>query len=151
MRLLADIPDLDSQTLADTLEGMTDLREMLAELIRSALEDEAFSVGLSTRIADMKARAARFETQSRRKRHLALQAMTQAEIPKLVEADFTASVRQGAPVLELIAEDKIPAAYWKPQAPKLDKQGMLAALKSGTAIDGAGIAPPQTQLSIRTK
>ena len=47
-RFLADIPDLDEETLADTLEGITDLREMLAELIRSALEDEALASGLST-------------------------------------------------------------------------------------------------------
>ena len=55
-RILAEIPDLDAETLADTLEGITDLRKMLAEIIRSALEDEALAVGLSTRLNDMKAR-----------------------------------------------------------------------------------------------
>jgi hypothetical protein len=150
-RLLAEIPDLDSETLADTLEGITDLRQMLAEVVRSALEDEALVAGLSTRLSDMKGRLERFETRAERKRALALQAMREAEIAQLLEADFTASVRQGAPTLEVVAADKIPAAYWKPQPPKLDRLGLLAALKAGTAIDGAALTPPQSQLSIRTK
>src|SRR6476469_2532690 len=111
-RLLAEIPDIDAETLANTLEGITDLREMLAEVIRSALDDEALTAGLSTRLADMKSRLERFEVRAKRKRQLVLQAMTEAEIDKLAEADFTASLRQGAPALDVMAEDKIPAAYW---------------------------------------
>ena len=77
--------------------------------------------------------------------------MTDAQIPKLADSDFTASFRQGATKLEVIAEEKIPAAYWKPQPPKLDKQGLLAALKAGTAIEGASLIAAQMQLSVRTK
>ena len=77
--------------------------------------------------------------------------MAEAEISKLTEADFTASVRAGAPTLDVVAEDKIPAAYWKPQPPKLDKQGILSALKGGAEVEGASLAPPQMQLSVRTK
>ena len=150
-RLLAEIPDLDAETLADTLEGLSDLKEMLAEVLRSALDDEAVVAGLATRLADMKARLERLETRAQRKRQLVLQAMTEAEIERLAEADFTASLRQGAPTLELVAEDKIPAAYWKPQPPKLDRQGILSALKAGTEIEGAVLAAPQLQLSVRTK
>ena len=105
-RLLAQIPDIDAETLADTLEGLTDLREMLAEIVRSALEDEALAAGLSTRLSDMKARIERFEMSAKRKRELALKAMNEAEIPKLLVADFTASLRHGAPTLEVVEETK---------------------------------------------
>ena len=149
--LVAAIPDLETEVLADTLEGITDLREMVAEIIRSALDDEALASGLSTRLSDMKARIERFETSAKRKRELALKAMNDAEIPKLIVAEFTASLRHGAPTLEVIEETKIPAAYWKPQLPKLDRQGLLAALKGGTLVEGAILEPPRLQLSVRTK
>ena len=45
-RLLADYPNLDEETVADTLEGITDLHEMIAVVIRSALVDEAVQAGL---------------------------------------------------------------------------------------------------------
>ena len=148
-RLLQEIPDLDAETLADTLEGITDMREMLAELIRSALEDEALASGLSTRLNDMKARLERLETRAGRKRQLALRVMGEAEIQKLAESDFTASLKQGAPTLDVVDEAKVPAAYWKPQPAKLDRQGLLSALKAGVAIEG--VATAQTQLSVRTR
>ena len=150
-RLLAEIPDLDSETLADTLEGLTDLKDMLAELIRSALEDEALAAGLSTRLSDMKARLERFQARAKRKRQLVLKTLSEADMAKLEQPDFTASLRQAAPSLEVVAEDQIPAVYWKPQPFKLDRQGLLQALKAGTAIDGVQWAPPQVQLSVRTK
>jgi len=150
-RLLAEIPDLDAETLADTLEGMTDLREMLAELIRSALDDEALAAGLSTRLNDMKARLHRFETRAEQKRQLALRIMREADIQKLAQADFTASLRQSAPTLDVIDETHVPAVYWKPQPSKLDRQGLLSALKAGVAIDGVAIAAPHTQLTVRTQ
>ena len=149
--LLAEFPDIETDVLTDTLEGLTDLREMLTEIIRSALDDEALVAGLSTRLSDMKARMERFEARARRKRELALKAMSGAEIPKLMVADFTASLRQGAPTLDVVEEAKIPAAYWKPQPPKLDRQGILSALKAGAVIDGAVLEPPRIQLSVRTK
>ena len=150
-RLLAEIPDLDAETLADTLEGLSDLREILAEILRSALNDEALVHALATRLADMQTRRERLATRAALKRQIALRAMCEAEIAKLAQPDFTAAVRQAAPALAVTAEDKIPAVYWKPQPSKLDRQGLLSALKAGTAIEGAALAPPQQQLCVRTK
>ncbi len=150
-QLLAEFPDLDDDTLADTLEGLTSLHEILAAVIRSALEDEALTDALGQLIANMRARRDRLEKRSQAKRALALACMADGGPAKLLAPDFTASVQSGAPSLELIAEDEIPAAYWKPQPPKLDKVGLLAALKSGTIIDGVALVQGKPQLTVRTK
>lgn len=150
-QLLAEIPNLDEVTLTDTLEGLTDLHEMLAELIRSALDDEALIAALSTRLSDMRARMERLELRAKKKRQLTIRIMADATIAKITSADFTASLKQAGPAVDVLDETKIPPAYWKPQPYKLDKQGILAALKGGTKIEGAALASQQMQLSVRTK
>ena len=55
-RLLAEFPTIDEETLADTLEEITNLHEMIAAVIRSTLVDEALCAGLRLRLDDMKQR-----------------------------------------------------------------------------------------------
>jgi hypothetical protein len=150
-RLCEEYLEIDDETLADTLEGVTDLRDMLAELVRSALEDEALSSGLSTRLAEMRARVQRLEYRADKKQELARRAMAEAEIRTLVEPDFTVSLRHCAPPLEIVAEERSPVSFWKPQAPKLDRLALLAALRGGVEIDGVRLGPAQLQLNLRTK
>src|SRR5215203_3806006 len=83
-RLLELEPDLDETTLLDTLEGMTDLNEAIAEVVRSALIDAAYAGGLKGRIEEMKERLARLEARSDKKRKLALETMEAAGMPKII-------------------------------------------------------------------
>jgi len=94
-RLLANFPSADEDTLRDTLEGITDLHEMIAAVMRSALVDEALGSGLRARLDDMKERQSRLEVRASKKRELALQAMCEAGLTKLEQPDFTASARAG--------------------------------------------------------
>ena len=150
-RLHAEFTAVDAETIADTLEGITDLHEMIAAVIRSALVDEALHAGLRLRLDDMKERLSRLDLRASKKRQSALEAMTEAGLSKLEQPDFTASARAGSPALVVIAEDKIPDPYWLPQPAKLDRQAVLAELKRSIDIPGAQMSNPKPVLSVRTK
>jgi Siphovirus Gp157 len=150
-RLLDEYGDLDEETLADTLEGITDLHEMVAAVIRSALVDEALQSGLRDRLDEMRARLARLEERSRRKRELATEAMMEVGLTKLEQPDFTASSRIGTPSLVVVSEESLPPAYWIPQPPKLNRQAVLGDLKRGEAVAGAQLSNPRPVLMVRTK
>ena len=77
--------------------------------------------------------------------------MTEVGLTKLEQPDLTASARTGSPALVVIAEDRIPEAYWLPQPPKLDRHAVLAELKRGIEIPGAQMSNLKPVLSVRTK
>ena len=137
--------------MADTLEGITNLHEMIAAVIRSTLVDEALCAGLRLRLDDMKLRMMRLEERAAKKRTLVLEVMTEVGLNKLEQPDFTASARTGIPSLVVTAEEMIPPDYWLPQPPKLDRQTLLAELKRGDLIPGAQLGNPKPVLTVRTK
>ncbi len=150
-RLEADFPDADEETLHDTLEGLTNLTDMLAEVLRSALEDQAFVTALRGRVGDMQARLSRIEERGRKKRNLVCGVMERADVRKVTEPDFTVSLRPSRAPLVVTDEKAIPEAYWKAQAPKLDRQGLLATLSRGHEVPGALLGNAPMTISVRTK
>jgi hypothetical protein len=150
-RLLSDYPQVDEDALTDTLEGITDLHEMIAAIIRSALVDDALQTGLCTRLKEMKVRLARLAERGLKKRQLALEAMNEVGLKKLEQPDFTVSTRMGSPSLIIVAEDTIPDAYWVPQPPKLDRQTVLCELKRGGEVPGVLLSNAKPALIVRTK
>ncbi len=150
-RLEAAFPDADEETLMDTLEGMTSLTDSLAELLRSSQEDQSLASALRSRTADMQERCSRFEERARKKRALVCNVMEQAALKKLMEPDFTVSLRPSRPPLMIIDEEAIPGDYWKPQPAKLDRMGLISALSNGRDISGAVLGNPAMTISVRTK
>ena len=77
--------------------------------------------------------------------------MEKADLRKLEQPDFTASLRAVPPGLVVGDEGLIPADYWKPQPAKLDKRGVLAALNGGASVPGVSLGNGGTTLSVRTR
>ncbi len=150
-RLQAEDPSLDEQTLADTVEGLTDLHEILGAVIRAALADEAMASGLKGRIAEMEDRLARLQDRASKRRQIAKEVMTELDIKKLEAPDFTASIRAGFASLVVINENEIPSIYWEPRDPKLDRATLISDLKHGTEVAGAALSNPEPVLSVRTR
>jgi hypothetical protein len=150
-RVRSEDPQIDEQTLADTVEGLTDLHDIIAALIRSALADEALATGLKSRIADMQERLDRLQDRASKRRQLAKDVMVDLNLKKITAPDFTVSIRPGTPSLLVLDEAAVPSIYWQAVSPRLNRQELLSDLKEGTEITGVTLSNPEHVLSVRTR
>jgi hypothetical protein len=150
-RIRVQDPQIDEQTLADTVEGLTDLHEIVTAVIRAALSDEALVLGLKCRISDMQGRLNRLQDRATKRRQIAKDVMIELDLKKLNASDFTASIREGIPSLMVINEDAVPSIYWQPSEPRLKRQELAYELKQGAEIEGVALSDPEPILSVRTR
>jgi hypothetical protein len=150
-RIRAQDPQIDEQTLADRVEGLTDLHEIVTAIIRAALSDEALVLGLKCRISDMQGRLDRLQDRATKRRQIARDVMIELDLKKLIAPDFTASIREGIPSLMVIDEDAVPSIYWQPSDPRLNRQELAYELKQGAEIAGVALSDPEPVLSVRTR
>lgn len=150
-RIKARDPDIDDQTLADTVEGLTELPDIIEAILRSALVDEALSKGLKCRIAEMQDRLSRLQDRASKRRAIAKDVMVELDIKRINAPDFTASVRPGLPALQVLNEEEVPPTYWQPGEPHLNRQGLTRDLKQGVEVAGATLSEPDPVLSVRVR
>jgi len=150
-RIRAQDPQIDEQTLADTVEGLTDVHEILGAVVRAALADEALATGLKCRISDMQGRLDRLQDRAAKRRQIAKDVMVELDLKKLNAPDFSASIREGMPSLIVLNEDAVPSIYWQPSEPRLKRQELAYELKQGAEIEGVALSNPEPVLSVRTR
>jgi hypothetical protein len=108
-RIRAQDPQIDEQTLADTVEGLTDVHEIISAIIRAALADEALVMGLKYyRVSDMQGRLDRLAERAAKRRQIARDVMVELDLKKLNAPDFTASIREGMPSLIVKSSTRMP-------------------------------------------
>jgi hypothetical protein len=127
------------------------LPELIKAIVRSSLEDEVLIGALKQRVEDMQARLSRLKDRFDRKRELACWAMTNADVAKIQTEDFTLSLRQSPPRLEVTDQEKIPADFFIPQPPRLDRAGLISALKRGDIIPGTILINGEKHIAVRVR
>jgi len=150
-RIRTENPQIDDQTLADTVEGLTDLHEIVAAIVRAALADEALATGLKGRIAEMQDRLDRLQDRAAKRRQIAKEVMVELDVKKITAPDFTVSIRPGLPALQVLDEAAVPSIFWQPVAPRLKRQELLSELKGGTEIEGVALSNSEPILSVRVR
>jgi hypothetical protein len=124
---------------------------MIEEIVRSSLEDEAMMAGLKVRADGMAARLARLKERHAKKRQLAAWALGSAGIARLMAADFSVSLSEGAVRLEIANESELPSDYLIPQPPKPDRTAITNALKQGAAVEGARLVQGQPYIVVSSR
>lgn len=143
--------DCDPKLLLDTIEGETNLAEACVFVLEQTHEDEILIEGLDAKIKELQVRKGRMEKSVADRRTIILMAMDRAGLHTIRSPLGTLSVRPTAPKATITDEAVIPARFFKPQDPKLDKAAVLDALKAGEAVPGASLSNGGIQLSIRVK
>jgi hypothetical protein len=150
-RIRAQDPQIDEQTLADTVEGLTDVHEIISAIIQAALSDEALVLGLKCRISDMQGRLDRLQERAAKRQQIAKDVMVELDLKKITAPDFSASLTPGMAALVVLNEDAVPKTYWEPGEPRLRRQVLASDLKGGAEVVGATLSNPEPVLSVRVR
>lgn len=150
-RVSSDFPDIDEETLADTLEGLTSLHEKLSAVIRSQQDDRVMMDALKLRLTEMHDRIKRYEARFENKKELIATVMERADIRSIKEPDFTASLRATPRQLTLTDEEALPACYWRQRSPTLDRQRLLSDLNANLEVPGAMLGNGGVTVAVRVK
>lgn len=150
--LLLAYPELieDGETLADTLEGINDLPDFLAGMLRNARRDEAMADGLADLIKGEQERKARLAGRAEKRRAIVLHIMQAVEMGRVEAPDFTASVRRVPPGVVVTDEAALPDQYVK-TIRQPDKTALRQALGRGEPIPGACLGNGSDTLTIRSR
>lgn len=137
---MADM-DLDDQTIADTLEGMSGELEIKATNVAFFARNlEALSASIKDAEAQMAARRTALDNRARRLRAYLLNCMQLAGVQKIESTHFRIAQRENPSAVVINEPGLIPSAYLRqpdPPPPTPDKAEIKAAIQRGEEVPGA--------------
>jgi len=141
------------EALEDTLEGASDLPEMLARMARSAVWNEHRAAAMGGIIKNNQDRKAMFEQRSENTRSAMSWAMQESgmkKIPADVLPDLSVSMRDGKAPLSDPDMTLLPDEFCRFKR-EPDKAKIREALEAGADVPGAYLGNSKPVLTIRSK
>lgn len=137
---LADL-DLDDQTIADTLEGLSgDLEAKVVNVAMAARNFEAAAAQIKDAEAAMAARRKVLENRAANIRRYLMNCLQAVGIKKIESPHFAVAVKSNPVAVDVFDAAQIPADFTRPpepQAPTPDKAKIKEALQAGREVSGA--------------
>lgn len=130
----------DPDFIRDTIEGETNIREIVARLVAEEGEEKAVLEGLDRYSDGLAARKSRIKQRIETRRALIATALDIAELKSLDTPTGKVTVTPVAPKAIYQDEALIPSRFWKAGTPTLDKKAVTDALKAGDEIPGATLS-----------
>jgi hypothetical protein len=149
-RLLEQMPELanDPDCLLDTLDGATNVKEQLAALIRSALQDEALVDGLHEYEAKLADRKCSLKARALRKRRIALSYMSELNLKNITAPDLTVTRKAVPPLVLITTEADIPDQFMRIKR-EPDKTAIRQALTNGESVPGCTMSNGSETLQVK--
>jgi hypothetical protein len=142
--------DLDEQLKLSTLEGETELNEIVSALLAENEDDEGAIEALKAQVDVRTERRQRMEHRIEARKKAIASLMDCARITKLPLPEATVSLRTLQPRPKIVDADQIPDAF---KVPKMvpDKEAIDAALERGETVPGVVMTNGGAGLSVRRK
>ena len=151
LQRLADL-DLDDQTVADTLEGLSGALEVKATNVAAFTRNlEATAEAIKEAEAKMAARRKAIERRAANIRAYLKAQMERTGILKIESPEFVLSIKKNPPSVSVIAPELVPAEFMRtppPPPPEIDKNAIRDVLKAGKDVPGCRL-DQGTRLDIR--
>lgn len=150
MTMMED-PELDPQTLADTLEGVEGELEVKAENYAKVMRNlEADVVGIKAEIDRLSDRKKTIENNIKQMKKALQDAMEITGKTKFKTELFSFGIRSNAPAVVIDGElENIPTEYLRIKEPEIDKAKIKEALKNGVDLEGVAHLEKSSSLVIK--
>jgi phosphoribosylformylglycinamidine (FGAM) synthase PurS component len=148
---LQESEELDAQTIADTLEGLSgEVEEKMKAVAAVVLNLEAYEASAKRAAKNMTEKSKRAEAKASTLKRYLKETMDKLVITVVVGDQFDLKIKKNPPSLRVFDETTIPKDYfYMPEVEReLDNEALKADLLAGKEIAGAEILRP-TRLEIR--
>lgn len=142
---MLDDPEIDEQTIADTLESIggeiEDKADGYAKVMQSA---KAEVEGIKAEISRLSERKSSIEHKLERMKQSLQGAMEATGKTKFKTLLFSFNIQKNPPSVAIEDGAKLPDKYLIPQPEKIDKKSIIADLKAGAVIEGCTLTQTES-------